>query len=822
MSDSPEFPKSPQQVGETPLASAAAQGRVGLRVGDYEIRDVIGEDEAGVLYSARHAAEGGQVTLQILDDRYASKKDVVEQFIGDTRAAIALRHRNIVEVIDLGITPEGTAFLAMENLPGESLRNRLRQVQRLPPFEAINVLRQAVLGLGAAHEAHIVHGALKPDSIFLCKQEGRRRIVRRSKAKGMRYGVEREGSFDLVKLLDFGVARLIASAPGNEAGFRGAIHYLSPEQAQGQPPDQRGDIYALGVVLYEMVTGAVPFGGGSLADLVRAHTMGMVIPPSRRAPGAGIDARMDALISRCLKKNPLLRFSSAGELFAALDACITDCAFLRDAHRLPGIAGSGIDLSEGSPQSRHEPEQSAELPATAPVAEKPAVAAVLPKPATAPARKPATLSSAQASTEATTVAPPAAARIAPPEPPAPPAPPVVQAEDPSAAVLTPPPVVQAEDPSAAVPTPPPVVQAEDPSAAMLTPPPVAQAEDPSAAVPTPPPIAAAAATRADLEERPVRSAAEAAVRSGKPERAGSHRSQVFALLVILLLGGGIAIWAARGGWVPGTTKSLTASPPPAVPKAALPPPPLAPSLVAKPGVPAESAPSVVAPAAVPPEPAATAEAAPSVAVPAAVPAAAPPVATAPTKPAPSVATVPPKPAARAAVSPKAAAPAEPHRPLGKHRRSATHASGKHASARARIASARRARHAAPAAPKPTATATAPAAEPLPEPPAPGKTASAPAPAPVTVPAEPANAEDLLQEAQRTRKRGHFAAAIGKARAALAAEPTPAQAAQAYELIGICACARGDASTAREAAGHLADSRRDMVKAMCEEMGQKID
>jgi tetratricopeptide (TPR) repeat protein len=119
---------------------------------------------------------------------------------------------------------------------------------------------------------------------------------------------------------------------------------------------------------------------------------------------------------------------------------------------------------------------------------------------------------------------------------------------------------------------------------------------------------------------------------------------------------------------------------------------------------------------------------------------------------------------------------------------------------------------------PTATAPAPAAEPLAEsqPPAPSKAASEPESA------EPANAEDLLREAQRTRKRGHFAAAISKARAALEAEPTPAQAAQAYELIGICACSIADASAAREAASHLAGASRDVVKAMCEAMGQKIE
>jgi serine/threonine protein kinase len=352
MSDPPEFQETSQQSTETSLVSADARARVGSQVGDYEIRGVTGGDETGVLYFGRHVAKGGQVTLKILHDRCARKKDAVEQFMAETRAARPIGHRNVVDVTDLGITPEGTVFLAMEHLPGESLRSRIRQVQRVPPFEAINVMRQAAHGLGAAHDAGIVHGALRPDNIFLCKQEGRRRIVRRSRAKGMRYAVEPEASFDLVKLLDFGMARLLCPIPEDEAGLCGTLHYLSPEQAQGQRADQRSDIYSLGAVFYEMITGSVPFGGDSLSDILQAHASGVVIAPSRRVPGAGIDARIDALILRCLKKSAVLRFASAGELCTALDACITECAFLRDAHRLPGITGSGIDLSEGLPQAR--------------------------------------------------------------------------------------------------------------------------------------------------------------------------------------------------------------------------------------------------------------------------------------------------------------------------------------------------------------------------------------------------------------------------------------------------------------------------------------
>lgn len=176
---------------------------------------------------------------------------------------------------------------------------------------------------------------------------------------GMRLVVEPEESFDLVRLLDLGLARIPALAPG-ELVDGGSLGYLSPEQAQGRSPDRRSDIYALGAIFYEMVTGSAPFArasavpsvGEAQAEVVRDILSGSVTSPSRRTPGAGIDGRIDAVILRCLKKSPSLRFADTDALCEALDACVTDCAFLRDAHRLPGIHASGIDLSQAAPEAR--------------------------------------------------------------------------------------------------------------------------------------------------------------------------------------------------------------------------------------------------------------------------------------------------------------------------------------------------------------------------------------------------------------------------------------------------------------------------------------
>jgi serine/threonine protein kinase len=340
----------------TALFSEEIMSRVGMLLKDHEILGVIGEGGMGVVYRAQHVVIEKPVAIKVLYDRFARQKEMVEQFIVEAKAASRIRHPNIIDVTDFGTTPEGMVFLVMEYLDGESLEERLHRVHRLPLFEAINIVRQVAHGLGAAHELGIIHRDLKPANIFLCVREGRRRIVRRSvDAAGAQFTVEPEESFDFVKLLDFGVAKFMDLGPSvaTRAGvFCGTPHYLSPEQAQERPATERSDLYALGAVFYEMVTGTVPFGGSSMLEILTGHVAGELIAPSRRAPDAGLGADVDAVIGKCLEKDPERRFASADEFVEALRECVTDRAFLRDAHRLPGIQESGIDLREASPRAR--------------------------------------------------------------------------------------------------------------------------------------------------------------------------------------------------------------------------------------------------------------------------------------------------------------------------------------------------------------------------------------------------------------------------------------------------------------------------------------
>lgn len=344
----------------TPFFSPEVMARVGMVLHDHAIQGVIGEGGMGVVYRAQHVVIEKPVAIKVLHDRFAKQKAMVEQFIVEAKAASRVRHPNIIDVTDFGTTPEGLVFLVMEYLDGESLQERLARVRRLPVFEAVNLVRQIASGLGAAHELGIVHRDLKPANIFLCQREGRRRIVRRTATDaGPQFVIEPEDKYDFVKLLDFGVAKFMDLGPSaaTRAGVVcGTPHYLSPEQAQEQPATERSDIYSLGAVFYEMITGSVPYDGTSMYEILKGHVVGDLVPPSRRAPDAGLSAQVDAVIARCLDKEPARRFASADQLCAALSDCVGERAFLRDAHRLPGIAQSGLDLSDGTSAARRDEE----------------------------------------------------------------------------------------------------------------------------------------------------------------------------------------------------------------------------------------------------------------------------------------------------------------------------------------------------------------------------------------------------------------------------------------------------------------------------------
>jgi serine/threonine-protein kinase len=328
------------------LHSTEVLALIGLRFEGYEVLSVLGEGGMGVVYKGRHLMLDKTVAIKILHPKLAGYREAVEQFIREAQAATRIQHPHIVDVTDCGTGPGGVPFFVMEHLEGEGLDQVLARGSPFDVFRAVNIVNQVARVLEVAHEAGIVHRDLKPENVFLLRKDGKRQVVERVRQGAeSRFVVREEGQYDYVKLLDFGVAKVIGQAPSSatRAGqIFGTPHYVSPEQARGLSVDGRSDIYSLGVLFYRLVTGALPVDGQTVLDILNGHVSGSVIPPRLRDPALFIDEATDAVVMRCLEKDPTCRFQTMGELCDALQGCFTDRVFLRFADRLPGAREAGI------------------------------------------------------------------------------------------------------------------------------------------------------------------------------------------------------------------------------------------------------------------------------------------------------------------------------------------------------------------------------------------------------------------------------------------------------------------------------------------------
>jgi TolB-like protein/Tfp pilus assembly protein PilF len=276
----------------------------GTRLGPYEILAPVGAGGMGEVYRARDARLGRDVAIKVLPADLAADAERLKRFEREARATAALSHVNILAIHDVG-THEGVPYLVEELLEGESLRGRLTH-GALPVAEAVEIATQVARGLAAAHGKHLVHRDLKPDNVFLTD----------------------DGT---VKILDFGLAKLVEVAPGEadtlthaptgatEFGrVLGTAAYMSPEQARGMPVDERSDIFALGVVLYEMLTGTRPFRGETATDTIAA-----ILKEEPKPLPESVPAAVQAVVTQCLAKRPDERLSSAHDLAVALRAHTT-------------------------------------------------------------------------------------------------------------------------------------------------------------------------------------------------------------------------------------------------------------------------------------------------------------------------------------------------------------------------------------------------------------------------------------------------------------------------------------------------------------------
>jgi serine/threonine-protein kinase len=293
-----EHPATYTHCPKTGKALATGKALVGrLFAGRYQILGLLGEGGMGSVYVAEHAALRRKVAIKRLHPELAGDSKSVARFEREARAAAALRHPNIVEVIDLGFAEDGAPFLVMEFLDGKSLAAALRREGRLPPKRACHIVSQTLSALGAVHREGIVHRDLKPDNVMLLRHDDKP---------------------DHVKVLDFGVSKMRTE---NEMDLTrtgvtlGTPFYMSPEQARGQRNlDHRVDLYAAGVILYECLTGSLPHERDNYHALLQAILD--VEPRSVRDVVPEVDEALSAIVRKALAKDPDRRYQSALEMAA--------------------------------------------------------------------------------------------------------------------------------------------------------------------------------------------------------------------------------------------------------------------------------------------------------------------------------------------------------------------------------------------------------------------------------------------------------------------------------------------------------------------------
>jgi serine/threonine-protein kinase len=281
---------------------------IGKNIEKYKVIRKIGEGGMGVVYEAEHIHIQKKVALKILREDYTRKQDVVERFKQEARSASIIGHPNIIDVTDFGYTHNGRVFFVMEFLEGEDLATILENERVINCRRAVKIARQVCNALKAAHEKGIIHRDMKPENIFLQKA-----------------GTKDEK----VKILDFGIAKMsILDQEGRKLTKTGIVfgtpEYMSPEQAAGKPVDKRIDIYSLGIILFEMLTGKVPYTGDTFMAILSKHIFEKV--PSIRdvARNLSVPPSLETVIYKCLDKEPDRRFQDADEVADALDAISRD------------------------------------------------------------------------------------------------------------------------------------------------------------------------------------------------------------------------------------------------------------------------------------------------------------------------------------------------------------------------------------------------------------------------------------------------------------------------------------------------------------------
>lgn len=327
--------------------------------GRYRIENVLGRGGMGVVYRATHIHLDTRVAVKVLHPELVANQSAIERFRREARAAGRIQHPNAIQVTDFGVAAQGVVYLVMELVEGETLRDLLHREKRLEPERAVAMMRQICAAVDAAHQGGVIHRDLKPDNII---------VQSSAQSDGPPSGRLSSGAEQL-KVLDFGIAKLReretpgesqpfpdgpdkVEEPLTEAGMLiGTPQYMSPEQCRARKLDRRSDIYSLGVILFEMLTGQLPFTGETPIEVVLKHIK--ELPRPLRAINPEIPWPVEEVVMRALAKDPSARQSTAAELGSELETSLTASGEGRAVAELPTIVGAGLfDVESDTGESR--------------------------------------------------------------------------------------------------------------------------------------------------------------------------------------------------------------------------------------------------------------------------------------------------------------------------------------------------------------------------------------------------------------------------------------------------------------------------------------
>ncbi len=322
-------------------ASAGFDPLIGTTLAErYQIIRRIGEGGMGAVYEARHSIIGKRVAIKVLLEKFLENEELVARLLQEARLASSIGHANIVDVADFGTTRDGRAFVVMEFLEGEPLSELIMRDAPLPVERSLAIVRQIVSALGAAHAKGIVHRDVKPENVYLV----------------------RRGAADFVKVVDFGVSRAVHTREEGEREWQrltrtgavlGTPLFMSPEQASGsEDVDQRADIWAVALILYECLTGELPFRANNYLGVVAQILGKEAVPPSELRPELGIAPAIDRVVMHGLAKDRSLRYQTMPALERDLESPARRRSPGRGRGGHPGGPGAGSGVARAVGRGR--------------------------------------------------------------------------------------------------------------------------------------------------------------------------------------------------------------------------------------------------------------------------------------------------------------------------------------------------------------------------------------------------------------------------------------------------------------------------------------